>query len=120
MCLALALKPVVLILDALDECGNSKSHKILLSILATQFIRLPFFIIITSRTEYDIMQVFQAQPHILECELDLAVPNNVEDIGLYIRSCLKAIRKDNMLLLLLSGWLGEESSSALAAHATGH
>ena len=121
MCLALALilKSIVLILDALDECEIVKVTKILLSILTTQSMHLPSFIIITSRTEYDIMKVFRAQPHILKYELDLAVPNNLEDVGVYIYNCLEAICEDNMLLSLLSDWPGEESISILVARAAG-
>ena len=51
--------PIIIILDALDECGDSKSRKDLVTVLREGFPKLPdvFRILITSRVEDDIRGV---------------------------------------------------------------
>jgi hypothetical protein len=48
--------PVIIILDALDECGDPVSRKSLLSLLAQELTKLPpfFRFLITNRREADI------------------------------------------------------------------
>ena len=52
--------PIILVIDALDECGNARDRKTLLNLLATESIHLPPFIriLVTSRAEFDIGSAF--------------------------------------------------------------
>ncbi|KAI9344908.1 hypothetical protein BDR26DRAFT_856930 [Obelidium mucronatum] len=56
------LSPVVLVVDALDECVDPNARADMLSIFATEFRKLPSFVrvIVTSRPEDDIISAFAA------------------------------------------------------------
>jgi energy-coupling factor transporter ATP-binding protein EcfA2 len=60
-------KTIVIVLDALDECGRASDCKALLALLAQDFSQLPFSIctIVTSHAEIDINNVFEFQHNIL-------------------------------------------------------
>lgn len=55
--------PLIIVIDALDECGSSMSRSTLLSVLAEQSSKLPSFvrIVITSRPARDILDVFRCR-----------------------------------------------------------
>jgi hypothetical protein len=55
---------LVIVLNALDECGTPKEHDSLLTILVEE-TPLPDFlhIIVTSRAEFDIHAAFKSQAH---------------------------------------------------------
>jgi hypothetical protein len=57
--------PIVIIIDALDECGDALNRETLLSLLATKTSALPsnFKIIVTSRPDKDIVDAFKNRPH---------------------------------------------------------
>lgn len=59
--------PLIIVIDALDECGTTFSREQVLSILAEQSNRLPSFvrIVITSRLAQDICDAFRGSRHIL-------------------------------------------------------
>jgi hypothetical protein len=113
--------PVVIVLDALDECGSADDRKALLAILAAESLHLPHFIriIITSRTELDIRTAFRSKPHIHVLELDLSSNNNIEDISSFLRSRMEEIRVANASLALAHDWPGDATISALVARAAG-
>jgi hypothetical protein len=71
--------PIVLLLDALDECGSAEDRRVLRDILATESIQLPSFvrIIVTSRAEHDIRAAFIDRPHIFVQELDITTEHNI-------------------------------------------
>ncbi|KAJ3024584.1 UNVERIFIED_CONTAM: hypothetical protein HDU68_007985 [Siphonaria sp. JEL0065] len=56
------LKPLVLVIDALDECGEQNARADMLKVFASQFKGLPSFvrILVTSRPEEDIVAAFEA------------------------------------------------------------
>jgi hypothetical protein len=112
---------IVVILDALDECGSSESRTTLLSILSAESVHLPLSIriVVTSRTEFDIRASFSGQSHISVQELDITSDNNNGDILLYIRSRMEEIRTINPFLLLGDDWPGENAVLALAKRAAG-
>ncbi|KAF7966613.1 hypothetical protein HWV62_37629 [Athelia sp. TMB] len=58
--------PIIIVLDALDECGDGYSRRKLLDILSTDLGGLPaqFRILITSRPEHDIKGAFASRSHI--------------------------------------------------------
>jgi hypothetical protein len=83
----------VLILDALDECGNADTREALLTVLAAQTSALPsaFRFIITSRPEPDISTALEDQPHIRFYELDISTDANSVDIASYFRERMAAV-----------------------------
>jgi hypothetical protein len=113
--------PVVLVIDALDECGSAKTRKPLLNILATELVKLPpnFRIVITSRAERDIQESFSSRPNILTRELDLTTASNTNDIVAYFRHWMSIIRASNRLLPLSPDWPGENTILTLADRSSG-
>lgn len=87
--------PIVIILDALDECGDANSRGLVLKLLVEDFPKLPsiFRFLITSRREHDIASQFTRNPESIK-QLDLAIVMNQadSDIQAYIWSSLKEIR----------------------------
>ncbi|KAJ7144094.1 WD40 repeat-like protein [Mycena epipterygia] len=87
--------PVLIILDALDECGDRNLRAALLSILATEFPKLPrlFRILITSRREQDLTD------HFGSCftEKALDTETSTADVQLFIRHEVDRIRLQRKL-----------------------
>ncbi|KAJ3066918.1 hypothetical protein HK102_007532, partial [Quaeritorhiza haematococci] len=79
-------KDVVIILDAIDECGRpgTRNRAQLLSILSTDYIHLPPFVklIITSRPEEDIWESLHNQGLDLQT-LEPSHANNLKDLETY-------------------------------------
>ena len=113
-----ANKSLLLVLDALDECGSPQERTSLLAILAEESVRLPPFIhiLVTSRTESDIGSAFNAHPHILAQVLDLS---SESDLVLYFSSRMSTIRTRNSNLPLSSDWPGERVILDLVQRASG-
>ena len=112
---------IVIVLDALDECGNASSRAVLLALLAAECKRLPSFIriFITSRTELNIRTAFTNHAHILVQEMELASPSNTRDILLFIRHRMAQIRSGNQSLQFASDWPGLQVTYDLAQRADG-
>ncbi|KAL5503719.1 hypothetical protein ACEPAH_7790 [Sanghuangporus vaninii] len=75
--------PIVVILDALDECGNAEQRRDLVQLLKTDFIVLPpkVRILVTSRPEGDIVEDLPESDRIRRIELK----ESRHDVDLYIR-----------------------------------
>jgi hypothetical protein len=114
-------KPIVIILDALDECGCAETRAALLALLATSSIHFPPFIrmIITSRAEFDIRKALGVQPHIIDRELDIAGDCNASDILTFIRNRMKEIRLKNDDLSLDYNWPGDAALVGLTERTAG-
>jgi NACHT domain len=110
---------IVLLLDAMDECGTKTDRKALLNTLAEQSAYLPptSRLIITSRPDIDMRLAFEFQPHIKPLELDLTSAATQRDILTYIRHQMKSIYKKNRYLGLR--WPGDKKVKALARRACG-
>jgi hypothetical protein len=110
--------PIVLVLDALDECGTPEERSLLLDVLAAQSVNLPPFIriLITSRAESDIRRAFVPQLHVLIHELDLASAN---DILSFVEHRMTQIRSMNLPLLLEPHWPGDQAIQALVQCSAG-
>ena len=66
-------RALVLVIDALDECGDNRSRPVLLKVLTEAAARAPWLkIIITSRPEDDIQRFFDALTEPLYSSYDLA------------------------------------------------
>ncbi|KAJ7121465.1 WD40 repeat-like protein [Mycena epipterygia] len=88
--------PVLIILDALDECGDPRSRAMLLSLLATDLHKLPrlFRILITSRRDPDITNQFRSR--FLEMEMDMNA-TSLNDVELFFRHEIAQIRRNHRL-----------------------
>ncbi|THH17319.1 hypothetical protein EW146_g3463 [Bondarzewia mesenterica] len=90
--------PIVVVIDALDESGDSKVRKDMLTILAEEMPKLPpnFRIFVTARAEKDICDVFDRKDGVFIKEMrDIEASSANEDISRYIRHRLS---KDGRLL----------------------
>jgi len=98
--------PIVIVLDALDECGSIEHRAALLRVLAAESANLPSFlrIIITSRPESDIHRYFDEQSNILSYRLDINSEDTRKDIELYIRHRMTDVVAKNKLLRLSNDW----------------
>ncbi|KAJ7791472.1 hypothetical protein B0H14DRAFT_3500386 [Mycena olivaceomarginata] len=87
--------PTIVVIDALDECGDLQERTKLVSLLATEFPKLPamFRFLITSRPDSDIADAFNNQPAIRSYPLDIASQSNIADIRCYIEHRMADIRR---------------------------
>jgi hypothetical protein len=113
--------PIVIILDAFDECGNAESRAVLMALLAKESTRLPAFIriLITSRAENDIRTTLMAQPHVIVHEIDISSEHNCEDILSFVRNQMEAIRAKSPPHQMAPDWPGETALQAMAGRASG-
>ncbi|KAJ6548679.1 hypothetical protein B0H19DRAFT_1074508 [Mycena capillaripes] len=91
--------PVVIILDALDECLDSNSRVTLARWIASEeFAKLPsvFQLLITSRPDSDIRNHFQNKKHITTQNLTL-LDNTESDIERYFCAGLQEIQQSHAL-----------------------
>jgi hypothetical protein len=102
--------PIVLILDALDECGNARARRELVSVLAEETGKLPTYVrtIITSRAELDICNAFECKGNICGIGLETTSRLTDNDIMSYFRHHLARIRTDNKVLHLPLEWPGDK------------
>ncbi|KAJ7664193.1 WD40-repeat-containing domain protein [Mycena rosella] len=102
--------PILVILDALDECGDLDSRAPLLSLLSDEFPKLPQFfrLLVTSRRDSDITTRFQSR--FAEMELDTGAPSSTDDVDVFIRHEIAQIQQRRRLG---PTWPGEENIQAL-------
>ncbi|KAJ7698351.1 hypothetical protein B0H17DRAFT_332784 [Mycena rosella] len=107
-------KPVVVILDALDECADKDWRTSLISLIADDFPTLPvgFRFLITSRRDANITGQFEAQHSITAQTLGMST-----DIGFYIQSRFNTIRTVDKSIP--KEWPGESAMNQLAEHSGG-
>jgi hypothetical protein len=112
--------PIVIILDAFDECGDPASRKNLLSLCAQEWGKLPsvFRFLITSRRIPDIEVAISNWPNIMVKELDIVNHANDVDTSLYLHYHMASFRQDPMFQLT-SDWPGEEKINNLAQSSAG-
>jgi hypothetical protein len=78
--------PIVLIIDALDECGSPMERKILLQTLSKGFLNLPSFVrvVVASRQATDIEDTLASHPSVHLCPLRIDSVTNQEDISEFL------------------------------------
>ena len=111
--------PILLIIDALDECGSEADRKILLRVLSKGFSDLPSFIrvMVVSRPEQDIQRAMGSHLDLRPYALDIDSVANKDDILEFIRHRLEEIRiRDGYLD---DQWPGDDKISYLANCAGG-
>jgi hypothetical protein len=122
--------PIVLIIDALDECGREADRRDLIQVLSKGFSDLPSFIriIVVSRQESDIQHALGSHSHLRPYPLDIDSVTNKDDISEFIRHRLEEIReKDPDLDLKMrednsslgTCWPGDDKIRSLANAADG-
>ena len=112
--------PIIIILDAFDECGDPASRKGLLSLFAQEWAKLPsvFRFLITSRRIPDIETAISNRPNIMVKELDIVNHANEVDISSYLHYHMASFRQDPMFQLT-SDWPGEEKIQNLVQSSAG-
>ena len=112
--------PVIVIIDAFDECGDPMSRKSLLALLAQEIIKLPaiYKFLITSRKEFDIEAALSHHSNIMAKELDIMEASNMSDIYSYLCHHMIALRNDRMFQLP-ADWPGEDNIQTLAGSSAG-
>jgi len=112
--------PVIIVLDAFDECGNASSRRDLLALLAHDLAKFPptFRFLITSCREPDIEATFSHCSNIVTRELDIMNDANVSDISLYLHHHLSSYQ-GHLIFQLASDWPGEEKIEALTESSAG-
>ena len=112
--------PIIIVVDALDECGNATSRNDLLSLLAQELTKLPtpFRFLFTSRRDFDIEVAFGGQSNIVARELDTMSQNNTADISSYLHHHMAVIRACQMFGLP-TDWPGEANIEALVQYSGG-
>jgi hypothetical protein len=99
--------PILLVFDALDECGDPTDRAALLEVIGSEFSRLPSTIrvFITSRQLADIATAFDGQQNILSRDLEVSSDDGNRDILTYFKCQFRAIQKKGRLP---PEWPGDE------------
>ncbi|KAK7001104.1 hypothetical protein R3P38DRAFT_3284437 [Favolaschia claudopus] len=86
-------RPVVIIIDALDECLDPASRRALVSLIAVDMKRLhpAFRLLITSRPDLDIVRALSSQSHITAHQLEIGTEDATRDIQLYLRQRMREL-----------------------------
>ncbi|KII92446.1 hypothetical protein PLICRDRAFT_50823 [Plicaturopsis crispa FD-325 SS-3] len=107
--------PIVIVVDALDECGTAPERWDLLQVLANGMAQLPPYIrvLVTSRAEHDICNVFRSSSNILEYELGATFEASGKDILTFLTRRMATIQNTNKDLLPLD-WPGDTRLHRLA------
>ncbi|KAF7967746.1 hypothetical protein HWV62_33234 [Athelia sp. TMB] len=111
--------PIIIILDALDECGDLSSRRKLLELLSKDFNKLPsqFRILITSRPEHDINGALASPNHILTVDLSTA---SDADMQIYIQHEMRRIYQNRGSTEELPvNWPGDDKIRKLVTYAAG-
>ena len=101
--------PIVVVIDAPDECGDSISRQTLLALLAQELAKLPaaFRFLIASRAESDIVEALKVQPNMVQMELSITTDSNAEDIHMLLRNEMDIIWRRHRIYNLASDWSGK-------------
>ncbi|KAF7363058.1 WD40 repeat-like protein [Mycena venus] len=112
--------PIVIILDALDECGDPEPRRRLISLISSRFATLPLLrILITSHPDLDIAAVFRDQSSIVKTPLDITKLLSLEDICLYLDTEMVHVRKIHFSWDLGPTWPGDAKITGLIECAAG-
>ncbi|KAJ6532351.1 WD40-repeat-containing domain protein [Mycena capillaripes] len=115
------LGPIVVILDALDECGDADSRESLLALIVNEFQKLPtvFRFLIVSRPDSDIVTQFRGRPHIVPMQLDITTESTKRDIVAYLHLSMQNIRLGKPNLKREPDWPGQDVINTLADYSGG-
>jgi NACHT domain len=113
--------PVVLVIDALDECGTEHDRKPLMRALSKGFSDLPSFIrvVVVSRREPDIEDSLAAHLAVYPYSLNIDTATTKRDILEFLHHRFDEIRRARKHLLLPSDWPGNDKVQILSERAGG-
>ena len=111
--------PIMLVFDALDECGNSAERETLLKVLGEMLTRLPFTIrvLVTSRPLEDISVAFEGKANIRAFNLEVSSEIGRRDIVAYFKHHLGVIQRKK--LPRQPDWPGDEAIQNLGRRSYG-
>ncbi|KAH9916669.1 hypothetical protein B0H21DRAFT_816167, partial [Amylocystis lapponica] len=114
-----SLGPIIIVIDALDECGTADERKTLLQLLSGDIVELPpnYHFFITSRPEHDIVKHFSQNEHIKEMTLDITLQDNQKDVQIFLEQSMSQIQKNRPYLP--SGWPDNTTMQMLLNRAAG-
>jgi hypothetical protein len=106
---------LVLVIDALDECGEPRTLRALFNCLTEACSQIPWLkVVVTSRQERDINPFFE---NVGVTGRDLAVEKQVDDdIRLFMKDRMASVAKGRNLQ---PGWPGEERLNQIVARSAG-
>lgn len=78
-------RPVIIVFDAVDECGPGQERRNLMPVLA-RLTELPkkFRFLITTRLEQDIAHTFLSLPAVMKLEMNPTFPDSQQDVRTYL------------------------------------
>ncbi|KAF7982288.1 hypothetical protein HWV62_28950 [Athelia sp. TMB] len=119
-CLPMITNPVIVVLDAFDECGDACSREALLYLLSAKLPLLQnsirFFI--TSRPVFDLRNAFGSHVGIVSMSLDTYVQSGKEDVLIYIRHEIEELyQRRRETEKLPPGWPGAHRIAQLGRYA---
>ncbi|KAH9942106.1 hypothetical protein B0H21DRAFT_868323, partial [Amylocystis lapponica] len=111
--------PIIIIIDALDECGTAQERQTLLQLISKNIIKLPsnYHFFITSRPEQDIVRWFSEKLHIKEMTLDITLQSNQNDVQIFLEQSMAQIQQTRSYLPI--DWPGQTAKYALLQRAAG-
>ena len=113
--------PILIVLDALDECGTPEIRRGLINVLQHGLPSLPsnFRFLVTTRPEGDLLPFISLPPpRVYTIELDRKVDENRLDVYAYIRYELDILRS-SPVFVIPQYWKWEEGVQSLADSADG-
>ena len=112
-------RPILVVLDAIDECGTPHSRQVLLNVLRDGIPSLHSAIrfLITGRPEEDILSL-ASLPNVHHSILNQQSEESMHDVPAYIESELGKLRSSNMLRVPFD-WPWDESLRTLSQSANG-
>ena len=117
-------RPIFFVIDGLDECGQAKSQRYILSVLssAIRCSAIPLFFLITSRPEQDIRQSFNEEP-LNSLTRRLVLDENYkpdEDIRVFLQSKFDDIKKHHPSNYFLpASWPSDSDVETLVKKSSG-
>jgi hypothetical protein len=112
--------PIVVVLDALDECGNADDRRLLLRALAEKSSNLPSVlrVVIASRPDHDIRNHLEPKRNVLSHKLNIDSDDTRNDIEAFFRHQLMIIAQNNFIPSSID-WPGRPRINALVQRAAG-
>ncbi|KZP10334.1 WD40 repeat-like protein [Athelia psychrophila] len=117
-CSSMMTGPMVIILDAFDECGDAASRRALVYLLTTKLPLLPhhFRFFITGRPERDLQDEFSSLPEIKSVTLSAAEWSSSGDVFHYVQHEFNMLYQKRVASDELSfGWPGTHRTEQLAS-----
>ena len=113
--------PILIVLDALDECGTPETRQKLVNVLYHGLSSLPsnYRFLVTTRPEGDILPFASLSPlSVCTLELDHSTEENRHDVHTYIRYELEQLKTSNTFVIP-QDWKWDEGIQSLADTADG-